>query len=128
MFKDIGALAEIGAKVGDVVEWGGIAYEVLDGMMLWSCRFNGDARRYEEIEFPYGANFRIIYRAQPTGTVITETVTRKRIVPGVYGRVVVERESNGDMVIDARNMQVAAELTAAIETLTAIRDAMENNA
>lgn len=48
------------------------------------------------------------------------TVTRKEIVPGVYGNVVVDYE--GGIRMDTTTS--ADDLTAAIETLTAIRDAL----
>jgi hypothetical protein len=60
------------------------------------------------------------------GPVITETITRKRPVPGVYGKVHVERLDNGDWNFDARNLCTAPELRAAIATLQQIADAMEN--
>lgn len=57
---------------------------------------------------------------EPAGPV--RTVTRKEIVPGTYGRV---RITNGGYV-HVNSMKDAAELRAAIATLTEIADAMEN--
>ena len=54
----------------------------------------------------------------PTGPV--RTVTHKKIVPGVYGHVWVRRSSYG-----TNPMETAAELRAAITTLTEIADALE---
>jgi hypothetical protein len=64
-------------------------------------------------------------------------VTRKEIVPGVYGRVKVFREENGEALLclvfrDGSEVSTSAhwmncaELTAAIDTLTQIRDAMQD--
>ena len=59
--------------------------------------------------------------AAPTGPV--RTVTRKEIVPGVYGDVVVG-DDHGIFIPDT--MHTAAELRAAITTLTEIADALED--
>lgn len=59
------------------------------------------------------------------------TVTRKEIVPGMYGGVVVERLCNGDLCISLNGIcpgsksKMVVELRAAIATLTEIADAME---
>jgi hypothetical protein len=55
------------------------------------------------------------------GPVITETITRKRIVPGAYGKVVV----CDDMTVSMHCLQSLVDLSDAIATLTEIRDAME---
>lgn len=59
-----------------------------------------------------------------TGPVITETV--KRIVPGVYGKVSVGFDGpDGGILVDLRcGITTRDDLTEAIATLTAIRDAM----
>ena len=57
----------------------------------------------------------------PTGPV--RTVTRKEIVPGVYGNVIVWNDGSGD--VSVMNMRTATELRAAIATLTEIADALE---
>jgi hypothetical protein len=75
------------------------------------------------------------------GPVVTETITRKRIVPGLYGKVSVHELDRDSM--DARwfafvagddhklqtvhTRMTADDLTAAIATLTAIRDAMQDD-
>lgn len=60
------------------------------------------------------------------GPVRTRTVTE--IVPGVYGHVHVEDHPDaGIMVGIVTNNYSADELTAAIETLTQIRDALKEN-
>jgi len=60
----------------------------------------------------------------PTGPV--RTVTRKEIVPGVYGNVIVWNDGSGD--VSVMNMRTATELRAAIATLTEIADALEGGA
>ena len=49
------------------------------------------------------------------------TVTRKEIVPGTYGKVRV----TGGMYVHVNSMSTAADIRAAIATLTEIADAME---
>jgi hypothetical protein len=51
------------------------------------------------------------------------TVTRKEIVPGAYGKVRV----TGGMYIHVNSMSTAAELRAAIKTLTQIAEALEES-
>ena len=63
--------------------------------------------------------WRIVTRAAKSPV---RTVTRKEVVPGVYGAVVVQ-EGN---LINVAYMRTASDLTAAIATLTEIRDAMDN--
>lgn len=93
----VGKLAEIGAQVGDMVEWVS-ASETLyfarkhegkmhtiqdDGRVLLN---GGDGSYWGYLsDTDDFVNWRIISRAKPAGPVITETV--KRIVPGVYGKV-----------------------------------------
>ena len=60
----------------------------------------------------------------PTGPV--RTVTRKEIVPGVYGNVIVWNDGSGD--VSVINMRTATELRAVIATLTEIADALEGGA
>jgi len=81
--------------------------------------------------FSYGettscANLDLIaeWTEAPTGSV--RTVTRKEIVPGVYGNVIVWNDGSGDVIV--MNMRTATELRAAIVTLTEIADAMEGGA
>lgn len=63
------------------------------------------------------------------GPVRTVTTTRQEIVPGVYGNVVVESRVNGFRIKMTEAFYCDPEdLTAAIATLTAIRDAMQANA
>ena len=57
------------------------------------------------------------------GPVVIETITRKRIVPGVYGDVVVLND--GPRSVSMMPCNTVEGLTAAITTLTAIRDAMQ---
>lgn len=131
-YPETGTLQEIGAKVGDVVLYVGDgettynAERKITGTHENGKTYHDDQHWGGSVSMRVSGPWRIISRASETkpSPVRTVTTTRKEIVPGVYGRVVVERESNGDMVTDARNMQTAAELTEAIATLTEIRDAM----
>lgn len=141
MTNDIGTLQEIGVKVGDVVE-----------LVSWPDYGRGCSDSYKGTEWtiiqrhPKGycgpclqtihdgnvvhmtlsspALFRIISRADQ-GPV--REVTRKEIVPGVYGSVKVHDPGlkyvriNVDAAIDMD------ELTAAIDTITAIRDAIADS-
>jgi hypothetical protein len=54
------------------------------------------------------------------------TVTRKEIVPGVYGNVIVWNDGSGD--VSVMNMRTAPELRAAVATLSEIADALEGGA
>lgn len=63
----------------------------------------------------------------PTGPVVTETVTKTRIVPGVYGSVTVLSDINGDSVqvllsngADLKTWYTADELDAAAAVLSAL--------
>lgn len=70
--------------------------------------------------------FRVL-NPQPTQTGPVRTVTRTEIVPGVYGNVMVEMDEKSVPVVWMNNFWTngnVEELTAAIETLTAIRDAL----
>lgn len=116
MNKDIGTLKEIGAQVGDVVQVvGGPSWKII----------GGDADKGFIIDDPVAPKlsrtlpFRIVSRSQ-TGPV--RTVTRHEIVPGVYGKVMVH--PCGDYTIDQCTTD---ELTDAIATLTAIRNAMADS-
>jgi ribosomal protein S28E/S33 len=119
MTKEIGTLAEIGAKVGDVVEW----------------TYNGrtEVLTDKKEKFWTANDYRIIRRAS-SGPV--REVTRKEIVPGVYGRVCIGEKEGDTVMMKLANrlgkpdhvtyhFMTAAELTAAIDTLTQIRDAMQ---
>ena len=66
------------------------------------------------------------------GPVFTESVTTKRILPGVYGQIRVYDEpcENGHVCLGSESVGhhwTVTELTAAIGTLTAIRNAMAHN-
>lgn len=138
----IGTLAEIGAKVGDVVEHvGGERYEIRVndygvpanwhiGCGEWGIDVSASRERYRIIsraedyqpsdeECRDAADAKGLEHPQPSSPV--RTVTRTEIVPGVYGKVEVTEVVNVWM----QPVASAAELTAAIETLTQIRDAMK---
>lgn len=118
MFKEIGTLAEIGAKVGDVVE--AISY---CGVVL--CRFIVEQKDIDEMVLD---NYRIVSRAK-SGPVITETV--KRIVPGVYGKVSVLKSDGWWFALTDKGDKVAhvklsrADLIAARDVFNQLIDAME---
>lgn len=140
--KEVGTLAEIGAQVGDVVvnnQYRSITYFVCrDDVGLYACKHQSGIRLHGWNSTTWG--WRIIRRdsdANPAGPVITATV--KRIVPGVYGRVSVHELGVNDgkcvhlaLVMDdlhkrgtVHAMMNAAEIRAAIATLTEIADALE---
>lgn len=128
--KTIGTLEEIGAQVGDVVEWRGEFVhkisKIESGPMYYSesCE---DGSCLTDIP-----DWRIISHAAKSPV---RTVTRKEIVPGVYGKVNVadtagqwiEIEFIRDYGHTGRPRLTASDLTAAIATLTEIRDAMQDN-
>lgn len=101
-----------GRKVGPMIASGyAWLYEDDQNCRLW----NSDGSGY------YGDTDGAIiaeWTEEPTGPV--RTVTRKEIVPGVYGNV--EVYGVGDFYIRQSN---ATELRAAITTLTEIADALE---
>jgi hypothetical protein len=126
--KEFGTIAEIGARVGDVVEGtsdGCGAKYVKTISSIGPLRVEYEDGGYDTLD---AEGFRIICRAsdvtpkQP-GPVVTETITRKRIVPGVYGDVVVWNDGTGN--VSMMDCNTVKGLTAAIATLTAIRDAMQ---
>lgn len=127
--EDTGTLAEIGARVGDVVEvtqWLGSMFSkgdtgvVISGFSHFKGRFGIDSG---------AGQFRIISRAkpQPPGPVITETVTTKRIVPGVYGVVAVgeDHTSQGRVGLYINSMLTRADLIAARDVFNQLIEAME---
>lgn len=115
-----GTLAELNVQVGDVVE-DMVTSDIYDILEVSDSGVRGRARRDgRELMLYMMAKARIVSRAKPQGPVITETVTRKRIVPGVYGKV--EVTEVGNVWMHPTTSHTA--LTAAIETLTAVRDAM----
>lgn len=106
--KEVGTLEEIGAEVGDMVEW----------------LYNGWVREVTE-ESKYSLNcddYRIVRKAA-AGPV--RTVATKEIVPGVYGKVRVGRGMGESVSVFICDYFTKAELTAAIDTLTQIRDALK---
>jgi hypothetical protein len=124
--KEVGTLAEIGAQVGDVVGCWNAAHKGAkftippEGFETWSAK-----------DKPWWRIIRRASDAKPQGPVITETV--KRIVPGVYGSVSVSHVAKDAVEIaikgpDYHAEMNAAELRAAIVTLTEIADALEGGA
>jgi len=116
--KEVGTLKEIGAQAGDrVVDCNMFEADVVlhHGRI---CVQYDDWKEPEDRDFYNG--YRIISRAQP-GPV--RTVTRLEIVPGKYGNVTV----CGDGWPSVNGVSNTDELADAIATLTAIRDAMQEN-
>lgn len=135
---ETGTLRDLNVKPGDVVEWSldndDKTHTIVrvEGSTVYLFE-NEDAHKYVfdwPIESSYGT-WRMVSSAKQS-PVITETVTTQRIVPGVYGNVRVYDETceSGNICLkvgsDGYHWTVA-ELTAAIETLTAIRDALAHN-
>jgi len=108
--KTIGTLEEIGAQVGDVVSH-------TDGIIHTANTILFD--------HPISTltNWRIVTRAAKSPV---RTVTRKEIVPGVYGKVTVTKSMSafGCCGVQIYDDMTSSDLTAAIATLTEIRDAM----
>lgn len=137
---EIGTLKELNVKPGDVVEaLGGRTFKVTKvvGEKVYAMV---QSEGYES-RIVSNAPYRIISRANPSPV---RTVTRKEIVPGVYGKVSVQgkwKDKVGIAIvgspIDAESsvtvlighVQLSSdELRAAAETLIQIADALENNA
>ena len=115
--KTIGTLEEIGAKVGDVVECigeGGNYY------------FNHCA--YTVVDEPVCGVTIGWYVSWGKWRIVTKSpvrnVTCKEIVPGVYGNVKVHDPGSIYVRINVDAAMSTSDLTAAIATLTEIRDAM----
>lgn len=125
--KTIGTLEEIGAQVGDTVEFikGGRYGPHEHGVGQHATipiRGNVFFEGLGEFTRSYDAVFRIVTRAAKSPV---RTVTRKEIVPGAYGWVTVSDETaDGVRIGFAVARMSKSDLTAAIATLTEIRDAM----
>ena len=119
-----GTLKEIGAKVGDVVEYIETGNATTITHMMDGA-FYGTGINTKS---PYCSRsiFRIISRASDKPASPVRTVTRKEIVPGVYGEVKVHDPGSKYVRINIDAAMDITSLTAAIETLTQIRDAMED--
>ena len=136
-YPETGTMQEIGAKVGDVVVMG--EYHD-DKMTVVECPPRVGKYFHNEYELEgtvsgegiYGGSgkWRIISRASETKPSPVREVTRKEIVVGQYG--IVDLAGVDDDMVQVRLQTTrslktwftAAELTAAIATLTEIRDAM----
>lgn len=118
---EFGTLAEIGAKVGDVVDvFGGPRWEIIGGCAEKGFIINDPVAPMLSRTLP----FRIISRASGTGPV--RTVTRKEIVPGVYGNVKVHDPGSKFVRINVDAAMSADELRAAISTLQEIADHLDS--
>lgn len=130
-----GTLHELNVQVGDVVQ----RVNIDCGIVEYTIGLISGDRYYEcydyENELLTSEVWRIISRASQPCPVITETVTTQRIVPGVYGRVSVAGTSQSSVELEfvgeygptGRSRLNSAELTAAIATITQIRDALTHN-
>lgn len=143
-YPETGTLQEIGAKVGDMVVMGN---DHDDKMTVIECpprvgKYFVDEYELEGIVSGEGiysgeGKWRIITRASESKPSPVREVTRKEIVAGVYGKVSIHELKSDDgypmMAISSdewhKNKTVHIpmsheDLTAAIATLTEIRDAM----
>lgn len=121
MKLEVGTLQELNVKPGDVVDYcGPETWCYKNGPFTVSSIDRNGWFLIDGITTPSdNPHWRIISRASTTTSPV-RTVTRKEIVPGGYGRVVIDWQ--GGIRMDAT--QDADDLTQAIETLTAIRDAL----
>ena len=94
-------------------EAGSVSYYV------WRCDDTGKWKRDPTLIAEWPAD------DAPTGPV--RTVTRKEIVPGVYGAVRVDQTCYGKVAKLSLQCANIAELRAAIATLTEIADALESS-
>ena len=133
VYPEQGTLKEIGAQVGDVVEF--VEWEDGNdehGAFAIGKHYTHTGNRLESgigyfmIRDAGGHIFRIISRASdtPASPVRTVTTTRQEIVPGVYGAVKVHDPGSVFVRINIDAAMSAADLTAAINTLTEIRYAI----
>lgn len=133
-----GTLKELNVQPGDVVEC--LSDELAFGSLTVGERYVSQSINLivddDGEEFPWTvATFRIISRASKSTTPAPDvatppspvrTVTRKEIVPGVYGFVRVHDPGSKYVRINIDAAMSVADLTQAIETLTEIRDALVN--
>ena len=130
-YPETGTLQEIGAKVGDVVGFftGGRNLPDDNGDGSDTGIVNKSLSVYiagrGTFTYEYDATFRMITRASEAKPSPVREVTRKEIVPGFYGAVAVSDNNRvGIRVSFPASRLSRADLTAAIATLTEIRDAM----
>jgi len=111
-----------GRKVGPMAqsEWPECAHIEGQGG-LWNWNGSPHFPFNEDTDSPY-----LIAEWTEAPTSPLRTVTRKKIVPGVYGNVIVWNDGSGD--VSVMNMRNASELRAVIATLTEIADALEGGA
>lgn len=109
----------------DIVVYEGREYRVAYISHLY-VNLDGGRGNWRHLPFHVGVPERKISNAP--SQVRTVTTTRHEIVPGVYGKVVVESRVNGVRIKMTEAFYCDPEdLTDAIQTLTAIRDAMQAN-
>lgn len=123
-----GTLHSLKAKERDIV---------IDSNGVKYCLYQDDIDRWVRDDFRMLERYedRVYQKHNIQSPVITETVTTQRIEPGVYGRVSVtgtskqsvELEFVGEYGPTGRSRLNSAELTAAITTLTSVRDALTHN-
>lgn len=115
----------------DTVVYDGREYRVAYISHLY-VNLDGGRHNWLHLPFHVGVPERKVANAPKTAQpspVREVTTVRKEIVPGVYGRVEVWEDcSEGGLAVDVKPIRIdragMAELTNAIDTLTAIRDAM----
>lgn len=136
VYHEQGTLKEIGARVGDrVQDRNGMEADVVIHGGRLSVFYEGWLEPEPRDRYD---GYRIISRAsdEPTSPVRTVTRTTTEIVDGVYGRITVHGMSSNGIEIEFNkgdgwmfghtgNAALSrTELTAAIQTLTEIRDAL----
>ena len=124
--EEIGTMKELNLNVGDVVvfhktygdmypHYEGVSFTARNKFSVFSDEIN---EGFSHIDCEH--IFKVVSRAKPKGPV--QTVTRKEIVPGVYGQVHIKHHLEVSM-FPTKN---PAELRAAAETLIEIADALED--
>ena len=121
-----GTLHSLNAKKRDIV---------IDGNGVKYCLCQDDIDRWVRDDFRMLERYedRVYQKHNIQSPVITETVTTQRIMPGVYG--IVDLAGVDKDMVQIRLQSTAAlktwfaasEITAAIATLTQIRDALTHN-
>ena len=137
MGMKIGTLREIGAKKGDVVTFADeIDYKFTVDRIgvgtVYGRSVQGDTSYDDNWLLDGSDNWRIVSADAPTGPVRTVTRTTREIVPGVYGMVKVTTCPSSPLGVVGINLTydgwwTAAELRAAIATLTEIAQALEDS-
>lgn len=126
----VGTLREIGAKKGDVVAFHDDSeYKFTIGWINESSAYGTAQHCGREFSDNWSLTatqtWRILSPEEPTGPV--RTVTRKEIVPGVYGGLEVGQAVNGKVFLAVPIANFGREqIETLIDNLGAVRDALED--